>query len=116
MSQPGEGLPPQPQMVVMSNPSSTITVRDMGCITQHIGLKPAALHGTEASLAKEILGVAGFSRDKSRALEADRLVAESVANGDSERACSTYLHKELHMPTHDDVEQSYAAHYQQPNR
>lgn len=116
MPEPREGLPAQPQTVIMSNPARTITVHDAGTATERVDLKSGALRGTEADLAKEIVSIATFGRDKSRALEADLLVADTLERGgdDTERACRTYLHKELGVPTHDQVTEAYAAHYQSP--
>ncbi|OHU90511.1 hypothetical protein [Mycobacterium talmoniae] len=113
--QPGHDLPPQHPSVTVSDPARTITATTVNGYTTNIKLTPAALNGTEADLAAKILAVAQFSRDRDRADRADRLVAESVAAGDNEHACRTYLHKEHNLPTHADVDAAYTAHYQQPN-
>ncbi len=108
-----DGSSPGGDVFRFTNPARTITVtsaadgRALGIAVTH-----DALHGSESDLAQDIEAAARFSRDRSRAAAADRLVAHAVETaGDNEAECRSYVHNELQLPTDDDVDSAIAEYY-----
>ncbi|WP_255802020.1 hypothetical protein [Mycobacteroides abscessus] len=115
MTQSDNSLPIEHPTVTMSDPARTITVSSNNGVSTHVQLTAAALTGSEDDVARKVLAVAKFGRDRGRAILADALVERSVASGDNEAQCRRYLSKEKNLPTQDEVDAAYAAHYQQPH-
>lgn len=113
MTQPDNNLPPLNQPVTVSNPAGSISVTTTASFATGIALTSAALNNVSAAeLAAKIVDVAGFSRDRDRANRADRLVEERVAAGANEQECRTRIHRVNHMPTQQQVDEAYSAHFQ----
>lgn len=112
-----DGSSPGGDVFRFTNPARTITVtsapdgRALGIAVTH-----DALRGSESELAQGIEAAARFSRDRARAATADRLVAHAVATADDNEAeCRSYVHKELRLPTDDDVDAAIAEYYDAPD-
>jgi hypothetical protein len=112
MPGPDASSPTEIPAVTVSNPARSISVTTRNGYADKIAITPAALNATEAELAAHIVEVARFSYARDQANRADRLVAESVAAGDNENDCRRYLHRCNNLPTQNDVDAAYTAHYQ----
>lgn len=77
--------------VTVSDPAGSIFVTMRSGNATQIVITPVALNAVEADLVAGIVEVARCSYARSRAMRADRLVAEVVALGGSEDECRRYL-------------------------
>ncbi|BBX30676.1 MULTISPECIES: hypothetical protein [Mycolicibacterium] len=100
------------RLFTFQNPARTIAVTSTyQGVAVDIAVEPAAMSLTEDDLGEAILAAAKFSRERSRAVKAEDMVRNSVADGDNEDDCRRYIFKVQQFPTEADVEEQIAQHY-----